>query len=305
MEDKRYQTPQEELLARILDECMEEQLSFVPPEREIAHTHKFSPDFRENMEKILQTHGKPAGKKLEKKEFIYGFNKAAACILALLVMGAVGGIGYLGLGLPVQKSASQENYMEDAAEAPAAEPEASYEQAEESLDTAGQESGETQEEGGLEESGAGNVSSDSHPGIPRAEFMGQTLEPAPEQRLPARLGQVKTLVNSPMISRDAEEIMLTIGNMEEYTIYYYQCMDLEVLIDGYWYVVPPLTAPTEEESRQMVSLEPGMAQDETIRLDNYALDYEAQGYRLVTYMDNMTLCARFQFEEEELFGEEE
>ena len=273
MEDRRFDDPQEELLARILDECMEEQLSFVPPEREIAHLHKFSQGFRENMEEILKNHGKPAGRKLEKKEFIYGFNKMAACVLILLALGAVGGIGYLGFGMSGQKGAPLENAMdsvEEEAAAPAEEPVESAE-TEEALDTEGQESGGTQEEGGQETDG----SSTAHPRIPQAEFMGQTLSPAPEQRLPARLGQVKTLVNSPMISRDAEEIMLTIGNMEEYAIYYYQCMDLEVLIDGYWYVVPPLTAPTEEESRQMVSLEPGMAQDETILLENYLLDYEA------------------------------
>lgn len=303
MEDKKYQTPQEELLARILDECMEEQLSFVPPEREISHTHKFSPDFQEKMAELLRTHGKPAGKKLEKKEFIYGFNKAAACILALFLIGALGGIGYLGLGMPGRKSASMDNQMENAVDAPAEEPPVSNE--EESLDTTAQESGEIREEGNVEDGMEGNEGSAGHPRISRAEFMGQTLEPAPEQRLPARLGQVKTLVNSPLISRDAEEIMLTIGNMEDYTIYYYQCMDLEVLINGYWYVVPPLTAPTEEESRQMVSLEPGMAQDETIQLDHYMLDYEAEEYRLVTYMDGLTLCARFRFEEEDLFGEEE
>ena len=302
MEDRRYDNPQEELLARILDECMEEQLSFVPPEREISHTHKFSPEFQKRMEEILKSHGKPAGRKLEKKEFIYGFNKAAACILVLLVIGAVGGIGYLGFGMPASKNAPQENSTVDMEAAPAEESAASLEtETGESMDTGEWESSENQEGGSLE---TDEVIAD-HPRISQAEFMGQTLNPAPEQRLPARLGQVKTLVNSPMISRDAEEIMLTIGNMEEYTIYYYQCMDLEVLIDGYWYVVPPLTAPTEEESRQMVSLEPGMAQDEAIRLDNYTLDYEAQEYRLVTYMDNMTLCARFRFEEEELFGEEE
>ena len=44
---------------------------------------------------------------------------------------------------------------------------------------------------------------------------------------------------------------------------------------------------------------------EVIDLSNYDLDYEAENYRIVTYLDGMTLCAQFRFEEEELFGEEE
>ena len=38
-------TEGEELLTRVLDECLEEDLSFVPHEREIAGKHRFSPGF--------------------------------------------------------------------------------------------------------------------------------------------------------------------------------------------------------------------------------------------------------------------
>ena len=55
MQDKNQCSAQDQLLKKVLDECMEEQLSFVPPEREIARMHKFSPEFLERMREILQT----------------------------------------------------------------------------------------------------------------------------------------------------------------------------------------------------------------------------------------------------------
>ena len=98
--------------------------------------------------------------------------------------------------------------------------------------------------------------------------------------------------------------MVTVGNMEEHTIYYYRYMDLEVFIDGYWYLVDPKEEPDEEDRYQMAALESGMARDEAIPLANYELDYEAEMYRVVTYVDGMTICSPFRFGEE-LFGEEE
>ncbi len=297
MENRKERSLEEQLLARILDECMEEQLSFVPPEREIAHMHKFSPGFRERMAELMEGRRKRSGKRLEKHEFIYGFNKAAACILVVFLVGAVGGLGYLSLGSLREKSTSTDTY--DAGEINGASAQTSQETAE-----GGAEAGGTEEESVCEDTAAASSPAGSER-IPKAEFMGQMLEPALEQELPAKMGNVKTLVNSPAISRDAREIMLTIGNQEEYTIYYHQYMELEVLIDGYWYHVPPLEEPTEEERRQMVALEPDMAQDVAILLEDYTLDYEAEAYRLVTYLDSMTLCSEFRFEEEEVFGEEE
>ena len=43
----------EELLAQALEECLDEDLSFVPPEREIARTHRFSERFAESMDRFL------------------------------------------------------------------------------------------------------------------------------------------------------------------------------------------------------------------------------------------------------------
>ena len=77
----------EELLKEALDACMEEQLSFIPPECEIARMHTFSQEFREYMEKLLKTQGRPERRILTRKEFIYSFNKIAASILIVLAVG--------------------------------------------------------------------------------------------------------------------------------------------------------------------------------------------------------------------------
>ena len=42
----------EELLAQVLEECLEEDLSFVPPEREISRKHRFSEEFEQAMQSI-------------------------------------------------------------------------------------------------------------------------------------------------------------------------------------------------------------------------------------------------------------
>ena len=97
---------------------------------------------------------------------------------------------------------------------------------------------------------------------------------------------------------------MTIGNMEEYQIYYYANMDLEVLIDGAWYLIPSKQDLSEEESDRMVMLEPGMAQDEEIFLENYDLDFDAEKYRVVTYLDGWILSSEFRFENPETDLEE-
>lgn len=295
MTDKKHPTPQDQLLTKILDDCMEEQLSFVPPEREIARMHKFSPEFLERMAELLRTQGKAAGRKLEKREFIYGFNKIAACILAVL---AVGGLSVAGISLFGPKGSSESADTAINTES-AAWQDAKTEAAEMEESTA------VTEESAAEEAEPEEPAKGEQRPIPKAEFLGRMLEPAAKQELPEEYGNVKTLVNSPMILRDAEEVLVTIGNMETYPIRYYQQMDLEVFIDGYWYLVPPIEEPSEEEMQKIVVLESEMAQDETILLGNYELDYDAEKYRIVTYIDGITLCSEFQFGDEELFGEEE
>ena len=291
--DKRdkAQEAKEELLREALDACMEEQLSFIPPECEIARMHTFSQEFREYMEQLLRTKGRPQRRTIHRKEFIYSFNKVAAGILVLLVVSSAIAGGALLLSKSSKSSSdmassetSEAPAEEEAIAAPAEEPES--QEADESEAGAG-----AQEP---QEAPAGDA------GAPeRVEFMGREISLADNQQLKEKTETVKTLVNSPVIARDAESMKVTIGNMDERPIYYYGSMDLEVLIDGAWYLVPPKEAPTEEEENRLVQLEPGMAQDEEIFLENYELDYEAEMYRAVTYMDGLILCSQFRFENPE------
>lgn len=280
----------EELLKEALDACMEEQLSFIPPECEIARMHTFSQEFREYMEKLLKTRGRPERRTIHRKEFIYSFNRVAACILVLLVVaGAFAGglllVSKSGSKSSTDMSAPAEAPSEAEAEAPASE-EGGAEQ-----DTAA---------GGAEEPDEALAGDSGEALAPESvEYMGGRIFLADNQRLQEKTETVKTLVNSPVIARDAESIKVTIGNMDERPIYYYASMDLEVLIDGAWYLVPPKEKPTEEEERRLVSLEPGMAQDEEIFLDNYEFDYDAKMYRAVTYLDGLILCSQFRFENPE------
>lgn len=284
----------EELLKEALDACMEEQLSFIPPECEIARMHTFSQEFREYMEKLLKTKGRPEQRNINRKEFIYSFNRAAAGILVLLVVSGVIAGGALMLSKSPKSSSADMAAPEEISEAPAedmTEAEAPAEEPETGqIEDPGAESGaqETEEapagEGGAPES---------------VEYMGGRIFLADNQKLREKTETVKTLVNSPVIARDAESIKVTIGNMDERPIYYYASMDLEVLIDGAWYLVPPKTEPAEEEENRLVYLEPGMAQDEEIFMENYELDYDAEMYRAVTYLDGLILCSQFCFENPE------
>ncbi len=284
----------EELLKEALDACMEEQLSFIPPECEIARMHTFSQQFREYMEQLLKTKGRPQRRSMNRKEFIYSFNRAAACILVLLTAAGI----FAGGLLLVSKSGSKSSMdmSSPAAEAPAAaEEEAEAPASEETGGVYDFEAGEETEE--PEAAAAGDSDKGAVPGT--VEFMGGSISLADIQRLPEETETVKTLVSSPVIARDAESIKVTIGNMDERTIYYYASMELEVLIDGAWYLLEPETAPSEEEERRLVSLEPGMAQDEEIFLENYHFDYDAEMYRAVTYLDGLILCSQFRFENPE------
>ena len=49
---------QNELLADAFNACMEEQMSFIPSEREISRMHEFSEEFNTSMEHLCRTNGK-------------------------------------------------------------------------------------------------------------------------------------------------------------------------------------------------------------------------------------------------------
>lgn len=288
----------EELLKEALDACMEEQLSFIPPECEIVRMHTFSEEFQEYMEKLLKTKGRPERRTLARHEFVYSFNKVAASLLVILVVGGLLAGGTMLLSRNAKSSttdmaASSEMSDAPAEEAPAAAPQETEFGGDDEM-AAGAEEPE-EEEAPAGDAGEAGVTS----GPQSVDFMGGRISLADNQRLREKTETVKTLVNSPVIARDAESVKVTIGNMDEHPIYYYSTMDLEVLIDGAWYLVPPKEELTEEENNRMVRLEPGMAQDEEIFLENYELDYDAKMYRAVTYLDGMILCSKFRFENPE------
>ena len=73
-------TEGEELLTRVLDECLEEDLSFVPHEREIAGKHRFSPGFEEQMEAMMTEAEQKMQEKELKKHFHFQWGQLAACV---------------------------------------------------------------------------------------------------------------------------------------------------------------------------------------------------------------------------------
>ena len=78
------------LLARVLEECLDEDLSFVPPEREIARSHTFSESFEEKMDQLLND-GEEAVRKGKEREirrhFSPRYGQMAATVLIFLVAG--------------------------------------------------------------------------------------------------------------------------------------------------------------------------------------------------------------------------
>lgn len=158
-DSKHPKSPAEELLEEAFDACMEEQMSFIPPESEIARMHTFSEQFRKGMEQLLRTRGKSQHQKISRKEFIYGFNRVAAGILVLLVVGTAcaGGMVWLSKsgtkGRPSEAPAADTAAVETEA-APAEEPAesnaggAEYEEAAQEIETGTTEEGNEPLDGG-------------------------------------------------------------------------------------------------------------------------------------------------------------
>ena len=80
----------EKLLTRVLEECLDEDLSFVPPEREIARNHTFSEPFEEKMDQLIND-GEEAVRKEKEQEirrhFSPRYGQMAAAVLIFLVAG--------------------------------------------------------------------------------------------------------------------------------------------------------------------------------------------------------------------------
>lgn len=275
-ETEEEKARQEELLTEVLQACMEEQLSFIPPEGEIARKHRFSGEFEQSMQEMCATRGRRQHRRISSREFTYGFNKIAACILVILVAGGILTGGYLALhrASGVDSTAQVETAAADMAEDTAVMAEESAKDSAADGETGERETAKVPEQ---------------------VSFAGQSIDLASEQEVSGETDTVKTLVSCPVLTRDAEEVKVTIGNMGEAAISYNANMELQVQVDGAWYVVPRRQEPVGQQDTTVV-LEPGMAQDEELSFADYALDYDAEQYRVLTYVDGVPYSAQFRFE---------
>ena len=281
---------QSELLADAFNACMEEQLSFIPPEREIARMHAFSERFQNAMEELCRTNGRLKKRELSRREFIFGFNRIAASLLLMLVIGGacVGTYLIAEHGLP---GAGRDGSAETAEATEAPEEAQSTGAAE---DTAAGEETAAESTGDAGSAAATDAAAQVDP--EEAAFAGGTVRLADEQELPAGTGEIRTLVSSPVLDREAESVKITIGNLSEETISYRTDIELQVYLDGAWYVVPGTEEGAAAQEPRTVELEAGMAQDEEILLSGYTLDFEAEKYRAAVCVDGRFFGAEFCFE---------
>lgn len=273
----------EELLTQVLDECLEEDLSFIPPEREIARKHRFSEKFEETIRELLEHTSNETKKKEIKKHFSPRYGQWAACVLLFCICG---GLFYYVLGGPfTDKSSSMQDETAEVTEESAFEEAA--EEAPAEAAPAGDYAGET--EGAQEES---ETEKETATGTEKI-YCGQPVYLAEQQEVPEALEYVTTLVNCPVQDEENPILYLTIGNTGEEDVRYLNRYTLEVWLDDGWYVVPERT----DSLGEWMTLEAGMAVNEEIDLNDYQIDYGAQQYRLITYVDQKAVSAEFTFEE--------
>lgn len=304
-------TKGEELLTQVLEECLDEDLSFVPPEREIARTHRFSEAFEKAMEEL-------AGRKVKEREirrhFVPRYGYLAACVLVVCVCSALF-LGVLypdwsrkdsGTGSTFPEDVVLEEAAEDAAAAKAEETQNTVTDASEGTaeetelsaleDEAGAAPGDAGAKYGDEQSGAsgsGEMAEAESGMLEAKEYCGQTVYPADQQEVPETLDGVTAKVNCPVQDEENPVLYLTIGNTGEETVEYVDGCSLEVWLDGGWYVI----ASAEEKVSRIQELEAGMAVDEIVDLSGYEIDYGAQRYRLVTWIGTEKIGVEFTFAE--------
>jgi len=250
----------ESLLAEALDECLEEDLSFIPPEREIARKHHFSEEFEKTIEALLEN-ASDASKKRIQKHFFPRYGQWAACLLIFCICGGL--FYYIIRPLPEQTESVQEA-------------EGASGSADMSLDKHSEEA--SVQEAGLET-------------VPEKKYCGQIVYPAEQQEVPEVLDYVTTLVNCPVLDEENPILILTIGNTGEEELQYLNHYMLEVRLGDEWYVIPErLNAP-----EKWMTLEAVMAVDEEIDLTDYHIDYDAQQYRLITRVNQELVSAEFTF----------
>ena len=139
--------------------------------------------------------------------------------------------------------------------------------------------------------------------LPEITFLGQTLKAAPEQELPGTAGLVELIPETLVVEPNTESLSFIVKNGEKHSLYYYEYLELEVLVDDIWYRLEPSEVPSEEERYQRVLLDGETDSSHVVCLADYELDPCAEAYRAVLYMDGMTLGVPFTFEKE-ISGEE-
>lgn len=276
-------TKGEELLSQVLEECLEEDLSFIPPEREIARKHRFSEHFEQEMQKLLEDSTASLQKRKIQKHFVPRYGQLVACVLVFVVCGSL--LYQVMRGSFSGSSSDSTAYLEEAAEDTAAGAQADAGADAASEETAPQEAFNTEEEISEEASEEGAEQT--------KEYCGRTVYLAKHQEVPDELEDVTTLVNCPVLDEEHTILYLTIGNTKEEDIKYWNQHKLEVWLTDGWYQVPE---HTPKEEGEWVTLEAGMAVDEEIDLTAYPMDYDAK-YRLITKVGEEFLCAEFTFED--------
>ena len=283
-------TEGEELLTRVLDECLEEDLSFVPHEREIAGKHRFSPKFEEQMEAIMAEAEQKTQEKELKKHFHFQWGQLAASVAVFCVCGALAGTVYLQHS--GGKGAADTTAMMTAESADVAEESTELEVAEDVEESAAEDAADMGAAGDLETADADTGSTDTSKG---KTYCGQTIYLAEIQDMPEALENVNTLVNCPVLDEENPTLTLTIANTGETATSYQMPPFLEVWLDDGWYVIPATS--TESTEATWTRLDEKMAMDEVIDLTQYQIDYGAQRYRLVVRIGEHMLSAEFTFEE--------
>lgn len=284
---KRHKTEvvKEELLARVLEECLEEDLSFVPPDREIERAHRFSREFESSMDALLRQNEDGQRRRI-RRHFAPAYGRIAACVLVFCVCGW---LFYQTVGRETP-GAGRTGLMEGSATEESAQTE-SEGSAEIAGSAADQETAESAEDEAAQESGA--ASGSEPPSGEGKLYCGRTVYPAAQQDVAETMDYVTTLVNCPVLDEENPVIYLTIGNIGEETIRYENRASLEVWLEDGWYVIPS----DGRQQAEWVELEGGMAVDEEIDLSDYRIDYGAQQYRLTTRVDGNLISAEFTFEE--------
>ncbi len=271
-------TDGEQLLARVLEECLEEDLSFVPPEREIARKHRFSQEFEDAMSELLEDEEEEdEEEEAIRRHFRPRFGELAAVILVFFVCGAVA-LSLTGSFFPASTSSDMAvaETTEETGEAASAETWDMEEAAEETSGTdTGEESGEATAAGSM------------------AEYDGELIDEAAEQELASSQDGLTLELAYPGAEGGNTTVDYSLENSGEEAVSYSSLFDLEVYLDGLWYTVPY----AGEEARDWASMESGMVLDGALDLSAWAIDGEAHQYRLVLQLADGRIGVEFSFEE--------